>query len=108
VLQTDAEIVDGNAVRDGLERWGVTLADRAQPGSFSGTEILFVPGVNHAGLVQALARRGRSCQIRRNRFDRWLNDISRAVALVKTRSIARNNQSRGRLFILTTTRRGLY
>jgi predicted amino acid dehydrogenase len=53
-------IVDGSALRDGLERWGVTLADRAQPGIFGGTKILFVPGVNHPGLVQTLARRGRA------------------------------------------------
>lgn len=48
--------MDGSGVRDGLQRWGVTLADRAQPGIFSKKHILMVPGVNHTGLAQALAR----------------------------------------------------
>lgn len=53
-------VVDGGAIRDSLERWGLTLADRAQPGMFSNKKVLLVPGVNHVGLVQALARRSRS------------------------------------------------
>ena len=28
-------LVDGSGIRDGLERWAVILADRAQPGIFS-------------------------------------------------------------------------
>lgn len=49
-------VVDGSGVRAGLERWGVILADRAQPGIFSQKRILLVPGVNHEGLAQALSR----------------------------------------------------
>jgi predicted amino acid dehydrogenase len=49
-------VVDGGGVRSGLERWGVTLADRAQPGLFAEKRILMVPGLNHGGLAQALAR----------------------------------------------------
>ena len=47
-------VVDGNGVRAGLERWGVILADRAEPGIFSEKRILMVPGLNHEGLAQAL------------------------------------------------------
>ncbi len=50
-------VVNGRAIRAGLERWGVILADRAQPGIFAQKHILMVPGVNHNGLAQALARR---------------------------------------------------
>jgi len=49
-------VVDGSGVRTGLERWGVTLADRAQPGIFSQKHILLVPGLNHDSLAQALER----------------------------------------------------
>ena len=49
-------VVDGGGVRPGLERWGVILADRAQPGIFAEKRILMVPGLNHDGLAQALAR----------------------------------------------------
>jgi predicted amino acid dehydrogenase len=49
-------VVDGRGIRAGLERWGVILADRAEPGIFSQKRILMVPGVNHKGLAQALAR----------------------------------------------------
>jgi predicted amino acid dehydrogenase len=55
-------VVDGSGVREGLERWGVTLADRAQPGIFSQKRILFVPGLNHEGLAKALSRH--STQVR--------------------------------------------
>jgi predicted amino acid dehydrogenase len=51
-------IVDGSGIRDGLERWAVILADRAQPGIFAEKRILMVPGLNHSGLAQALARHG--------------------------------------------------
>ncbi len=51
-------VVDGSGIRDGLERWGVILADRAQPGIFSQKRILMVPGLNHTGLADSLARRG--------------------------------------------------
>ena len=50
-------VVDGSGIRAGLERWGVILADRAQPGIFSQKRVLMVPGLNHAGLAQALERR---------------------------------------------------
>ncbi len=50
-------VVDGGNIRDGLERWGVILADRAQPGIFSQKRILMVPGLNHSGLAQSLGRR---------------------------------------------------
>ncbi|MFM8319996.1 MAG: serine carboxypeptidase, partial [Chloroflexota bacterium] len=49
-------LVDGSGVRAGLERWGVILADRLQPGIFSEKNILLVPGLNHEGLAQALGR----------------------------------------------------
>ncbi len=49
-------VVDGSVVRAGLERWGITLADRAQPGIFSEKHILMVPGLNHEGMAQALRR----------------------------------------------------
>lgn len=49
-------IVNGSGIRAGLERWGVILADRAQPGIFSEKQILMVPGLNHDGLEQALRR----------------------------------------------------
>ncbi len=49
-------VVDGSGIRSGLERWGVTLADRAEPGIFSEKRVLMLPGVNHAGLAQALGR----------------------------------------------------
>lgn len=50
-------VVDGSGIRGGLERWGVILADRAHPGIFSQKRVLFVPGLNHEGLTQALSRR---------------------------------------------------
>lgn len=49
-------VVDGSGIRAGLERWGVILADRAQPGIFSQKRVLMVPGLNHEGLAQALSR----------------------------------------------------
>jgi predicted amino acid dehydrogenase len=53
-------VVDGAGIRDGLERWGVILADRAQPGIFAEKRLLMVPGLNHSGLAQALARHSSS------------------------------------------------
>ncbi|PIE18415.1 MAG: serine carboxypeptidase [Proteobacteria bacterium] len=55
-------VVDGSGVRAGLERWGVILADRAQPGMLSQKRVLMVPGLNHGGLAQALTRR--HCELR--------------------------------------------
>ena len=49
-------VVDGSGIRAGLERWGVILADRAQPGIFSQKHILLVPGLNHEGLAQAFRK----------------------------------------------------
>ncbi len=56
VVARRTPVVDGSGVRAGLERWGVTLADRAQPGIFSQKRILLVPGLNHEGLEHALHR----------------------------------------------------
>lgn len=56
VAQT-THVVDGHGIRAGLERWGVILADRAEPGIFAHKRVLMVPGVNHTGLTQALCRR---------------------------------------------------
>ena len=53
-------VVDGRGIRAGLERWGVILADRAEPGIFSQKRILMVPGLNHNGLAQALSRHSSS------------------------------------------------
>jgi predicted amino acid dehydrogenase len=49
-------VVDGAGIRDGLERWAVTLADRREPGIFSQKRVLMVPGFNHGGLASALSR----------------------------------------------------
>ena len=57
VAQT-TPVVDGSGLRAGLERWGITLADRMQPGIFAQKRILMVPGLNHDGLASALSRRG--------------------------------------------------
>lgn len=50
-------VVDGGGARAMLERWAVTLADRAEPGIFGQKRVLMVPGLNHEGLSQALGRR---------------------------------------------------
>jgi predicted amino acid dehydrogenase len=50
-------IVDGHGIRAGLERWGVVLANRAEPGIFAHKSVLMFPGLNHSGLAQALGRR---------------------------------------------------
>lgn len=50
-------VVDGSGIRAGLERWGVILADRAQPGIFAQKRVLMTPGLNHNGLAEALGRR---------------------------------------------------
>jgi len=49
-------VVDGSGIRASLERWGVILADRAEPGIFSEKRILMVPGLNHTGMADALTR----------------------------------------------------
>jgi hypothetical protein len=53
-------VVDGSGVRDGLERWGVILADREEPGIFSKKRVLMAPGLNHQGLAQALQARSQN------------------------------------------------
>jgi predicted amino acid dehydrogenase len=53
-------VVDGSGICDGLERWGVILADRAQPGIFAEKRVLMMPGLNHAGLASSLMRHARS------------------------------------------------
>lgn len=53
-------VVDGSGIRAGLERWGIMLADRAQPGIFSHKSVLMVPGLNHNGMVTALDRHAAS------------------------------------------------
>jgi len=55
-------IVDGSGIRAGLERWGITLADRAQPGIFSHKKVLMTPGLNHNGMVTALERHAGAVQ----------------------------------------------
>lgn len=55
-------VVDGSGIRGGLERWGVILADRSNPGIFSQKRVLMVPGLNHEGLAQALGRRSSALQ----------------------------------------------
>ncbi|MEZ4716492.1 MAG: hypothetical protein R2851_10450 [Caldilineaceae bacterium] len=55
---TQTPVVDGDGIRAGLERWGVILGDRAEPGIFSQKRVLMVPGLNHGALAQALERRG--------------------------------------------------
>ncbi len=49
-------VVNGSGIRNAIERWGVILADQAQPGIFSQKRILLVPGLNHNGLAHGLAR----------------------------------------------------
>jgi predicted amino acid dehydrogenase len=49
-------VVDGSGIQEGIERWGIVLANRFQPGIFSQKKILLVPGLNHQGLIQALQR----------------------------------------------------
>ncbi len=56
---TATPVVDGSGVCGGLERWGVILADRAQPGIFAQKRVLVVPGLNHGGMTQALYRHTR-------------------------------------------------
>ena len=51
-------VVDGRIIRAGLERWGMILADRAQPGIFSRKQVLMVPGLNHNGMARAFERHG--------------------------------------------------
>jgi predicted amino acid dehydrogenase len=59
---TQTPVVDGSGIRAGLERWGVILADRAEPGIYARKRVLMAPGLNHQGLVQALTRHG--CTLR--------------------------------------------
>ena len=59
-MAEDTPVVDGRGIRAGLERWGVILGDRAEPGIFSNKRVLMVPGLNHNGLAQALGQRGTS------------------------------------------------
>lgn len=58
-------VVDGRAVRHGLERWGVTLLHREQPTLVGGKKVLLVPDVEHTGLVDALTRRSRAVRFAR-------------------------------------------
>ncbi len=53
-------VVDGGGICAGLESWGTTLADRAEPGIFSDKRILMMPGLNHPGLAAALAEHGQT------------------------------------------------
>jgi predicted amino acid dehydrogenase len=57
---TRTPVVDGGGVRDGLERWAVMLADRAQPGIFAEKIVLMTPGLNHAGLIDELNKHSRT------------------------------------------------
>ena len=49
-------VVDGGGARAMLERWAVTMTDRAQPGIFGAKRVLLAPGLNHEGLSHALGR----------------------------------------------------
>ncbi len=49
-------LVDGRNVGGTLERWGIALADRAQPGIFAEKRVLLVPGLNHGEMIQGLSR----------------------------------------------------
>ncbi len=55
-------VVDGSGIRPALERWGVVLADRAEPGIFADKRVLMMPGLNHTGLASALATH--RCEVR--------------------------------------------
>ena len=55
-LARQTPVVDGGGVRDGLERWAVMLANRAQPGIFAEKYILMVPGLNHSGLTDEITK----------------------------------------------------
>lgn len=55
-LVTQTPLVDGGDVRDGLERWAVMLADRAQPGIFAEKYLLMAPGLNHSGLTDEIVK----------------------------------------------------
>ena len=56
---TMTPVVDGSSVRSALERWGVMLAERAEPGIFTDRRVLMVPGLNHGGMAHALSLRAR-------------------------------------------------
>ncbi len=56
-LSHQTPVVDGSGARAMLERWAVTLTERAQPGIFSQKRVLMLPGLNHEGLAQVLGRR---------------------------------------------------
>jgi len=55
-------VVDGSGIRPALERWGVVLANRQEPGIFAEKRVLMMPGLNHTGLASSLA--GHGCQVR--------------------------------------------
>jgi predicted amino acid dehydrogenase len=55
-VATKTPVVNGGGVRAALERWGVILVDRAEPGIFGEKKVLMVPGLNHEGLDTALQR----------------------------------------------------
>jgi len=58
-VATKTPVVDGSSVRSALERWGVMLAERAEPGLFTDRRVLMVPGLNHGGMAHALSLRTR-------------------------------------------------
>lgn len=59
-VATQTPVVDGRGIRGALERWAVRLADETEKGIWSRKRVLMVPGLNHAGLAQALAQYTRS------------------------------------------------
>ena len=50
-------VVDGSGIRTAVERWGITLIEKTEPGLLNNKRILMVPGLNHTGLAQTLGRR---------------------------------------------------
>lgn len=53
-------VVDGHGIRACLERWGVTLVEKREPGIVSGKRVLMLPGLNHAGIAHGLASRAKA------------------------------------------------
>lgn len=55
-IAAQTPVVDGRGIRGALERWAVRLADETVKGIWSRKRVLMAPGLNHAGLAQALGQ----------------------------------------------------